>query len=279
MNPQSPFNQGGQAPYQPQPPMQPNSQQPLNPQQPLSNQQFPQQTMQPAPQPGYAPIQPASVPPIAPRPRKTSKVWIILTIVFILLTLGGAGAAVWAFMNYNEQKATVDSQVTAAVATAVKKEQDDAAAHLLEVENTPNRLFTGPSDYGNLSFNYSKLWSTYVAKDALKGGNYEAYFNPVSVPPVAPAERYALRVTIVEQDYDQVLNTYQNLVTSGQLQSSAYKVDETTSGTRLDGNFTKDIRGSAIIFKIRDKTVTLRTDAETFREYFDALIKTIKFDK
>ena len=56
------------------------------------------------------------------------------------------------------------------------------------------------------------------------------------------------------------------------------KADE-QNGTRLDGSFTEDIRGSAVIFKIRDKTVTLRSDAETFRADFDALIKTITFNK
>lgn len=187
--------------------------------------------------------------------------------------------AVWAMSQYQTEKTTVDSQVTTAVAEAVKKEQDEAAAHLLEVENAPNRKFIGPSDYGSLSFDYSKLWSVYVAKDAANGGNYEAYFNPVNVPPVLATERYALRVSIVEQDYDKVLATYQPLVTQGELKSSPFKIDETTSGTRLDGNFTKDIRGSAVVFKIRDKTVTLRTDAETFKPYFDALVQTITFDK
>ena len=269
MNPETPYNPNGQAPYQPQGA-------PLQPAQPVQLQQ-PYTVPQPAPQPGYAPASPQNIPPLAPR--KKSKLWIILTFVFIFTTLAGAGLGVWALLNYYEQKATVDSQVTSAVAEAVKHEQDVAAKHLLEVENTPNRAFGGPSDYGNLSFDYSKLWSVYVAKDASKGGNFEAYLNPKTVPPVTAAERFALRVLIEEKDYDQVISSYNSLVTKGDLQASTYKIDETTSGTRLDGNFTKDIRGSAVIFKIRDKTVTLRSDAETFKEYFEALIKTVKFDK
>lgn len=265
MNPQTPFNPNGQAPYQPQ-----GAPQPTQLQQPYG-------VPQAAPQPGYAPIPPAGIPPIAPR--KKSKVWLVLTFVFIFTTLAGAGLGVWALLNYFEQKNTVDSQVTAAVAEAVKNEQDVAAKHLLEVENAPNRAFGGPSDYGNLSFSYSKLWSVYVNKDATKGGNFEAYLNPKTVPPVSASERYALRVLIEEKDYDQVISSYDNLVKKGDLKTSTYKIDETTSGTRLDGNFTKDIRGSAVVFKIRDKTVTLRTDAETFKDYFEALIKTVKYDK
>ncbi len=279
MNPENPFNSNGQTPYQPQTaPLQP-AQPGQYVQQPAQSGQLqqPYPVPQPAPQPGYTPIPPAHVPPISHH--KKSKLWVILTFVFIFTTLVGAGLGIWALINYLDEKSTVQSQVTAAVAESVKHEQDVAAAHLLEVENTPNRAFGGPSDYGNLSFNYSKLWSVYVAKDASKGGTFEAYLNPKTVPPVSPAERFALRVLIEEKDYDQVINSYQSLVTKGDLKVGTYKIDETTSGTRLDGNFTKDIRGSAVIFKIRDKTVTLRTDAETFKEQFDALIKTVKFDK
>jgi len=51
------------------------------------------------------------------------------------------------------------------------------------------------------------------------------------------------------------------------------------NGTRLDGAFTKDIRGYAVIFKIRDKTLTIRTDANTFKSDFNKLINTIKFNE
>ncbi len=263
MNPESPFSPGQQTP------------------QPYAQQSAPlgvEPTPLPQPQ---QPYQPAVQPPMQKLPTQSggSKTWMIIAIVAIVTTLTATGLGIWAFMNYLDQKDNVDSKVTSAVATAVKDEQDKAAAHLLEVENNPNRLFSGPDDYGHLTFNYSKLWSTYVEKDAHSGGTYAAYLNPASVPPVSSTERYALRVTIEDKDYDKVISSYQNLVSRGDLKSSTFKLDDETSGTRLDGNFTKDIRGAAVIFKIRDKTVTLRTDAVTFKKQFDALIKTIQFNK
>jgi len=51
------------------------------------------------------------------------------------------------------------------------------------------------------------------------------------------------------------------------------------NGVRLDGNFTKEIRGSAVVFKIRDKTAVIQTDADTFKHDFNTLIKTISFVK
>ena len=110
------------------------------------------------------------------------------------------------------------------------------------------------------------------------GGTYEAYFNPGVVPMIDNKQQDALHVTIEEKDYDKVVDSYKQPVSKGELKSSSVKFAE-QNGTRLDGSFTKDIRGQAVIFKIRDKTVTVRSDAETFKEDFEALIKTIEFNK
>lgn len=270
MNPQTPFTPGGQAPYQPPQQPQPQYGQPQG----YAPQPQPVQPVQPA-APSYAPIPPSST---APLPRKRSKLWIILTFVFIFTTIAALGGGIWALTNYFDQRDNVDSRVTAAVATAVKEQQDKDAADFLEKEKQPNRQFAGPDDYGRLSFDYPKTWSIYVANDATDGNKYEAYFNPVSVPAVSNAQRFALRVTIETVDYDQQLKLYERLVKEGTLKSSSATADS-QNGTRLEGNFTKDIKGTAVLFKIRDKTVTLRTDADTFTGDFDALLKTITFNK
>lgn len=259
----------------PEYPFQPQQQPPQTPQQPNPQYYMPGTAPQPAPQPGYTPIPPANIPPVR---RKPSKLLLIFTIVFIITTLAGVGVAIWAYMNYKDQKDNVDSKITSAVAEATKKQADKLAADFAEAEKEPNRLFVGPDDYGRLSFKYPKTWSVYEAKDATSGGNYEAYLNPGVVPPVANDQQYALHVTIEDKDYDKVVDTYKQLVGKGDLVSSSVKADE-QNGTRLDGSFTKDIRGSAVIFKIRDKTVTIRSDADTFKEDFNALIQTITFNK
>jgi hypothetical protein len=118
----------------------------------------------------------------------------------------------------------------------------------------------------------------YIKQDVTQSGDYEAFLNPVSVPPVSDTQQFALRVEIQQQDYDKVIATYSTLVKKGDLKSSAVSVGG-TNGTRLDGSFTKNIRGSAVVFKIRDKTVVLRSDADTFKPDFDALIATVKFNQ
>lgn len=210
------------------------------------------------------------------REQGTVNLWLILSIVFIVTTVIAGGFLTWALINYFDQKDNVDTKIAIAVSTAVKEQADKDAADFEKEEKLPNRSFAGPDDYGSVTFEYPKTWSVYVDKDASSGGIYQAYLNPVSVPPVSQSTQYALRVTIESKDYDQVVKSYDALVKKGDLTASAVKASG-EDGTRLDGAFTKDIRGSAVIFKIRDKTLTIRTDAQTFRGDFDALIATISF--
>jgi hypothetical protein len=201
---------------------------------------------------------------------------MIAIIGLSLLVVAAAGAAIWAYMGYTEQKTNVDGKIQVAELNARKEQAEEEAEKFAQREKEPNRQFVGPDDYGRLTFNYPKTWSAYVARDVSRGGTYEAYLNPVLVPPASSTQQYALRVLIEERDYDQTVKTYENLVKKGDLRTSAVSANG-HSGTRLDGNFTKDIRGAAVIYKIRDKTLTLRTDADTFKPDFENLIKTIDF--
>lgn len=201
-------------------------------------------------------------------------------IAIILMSVGmvALGAlAVWLYINYNDQKTNVDEKVGLAVAAAKNEQAKTDDDKFQAREKEPNRQFAGPDDYGRLTFMYPKTWSVYVAKDVTQGGSYQAYFNPITVPPVSDRQQFAIRVTIESRDYDQVVKSYETLVKSGKLSSSAVSANG-HDGTRLDGSFTSDIRGSAVIYKIRDKTVTIRTDADTFKPDFENLIKTINFN-
>jgi hypothetical protein len=204
---------------------------------------------------------------------------LIATIGLSVVTVGLVILSVWAIMNYNNQKDTVDSQVSTAVATAKKTQADSDETKFNERDKEPNRQFVGPDDYGRLTFNYPKTWSVYISSDVTSdGGTYQAYLNPVSVPPIGNGQLFALRVTIEEQDYSSIISNYASLVKSGKLSSSSVTADGIT-GTRLDGAFSDDLRGSAVIFKIRDKTATIRTDANTFEPDFNAIVASIKFNE
>jgi hypothetical protein len=201
---------------------------------------------------------------------------LIAIIGLIVLLLAAGSAAIWAYLNYNEAKTDVDGKVNVAVLQAKKDQGDIDEQKFAQREKEPNRQFVGPDDFGRLTFDYPKTWSVYEAKDGTST-SYEAYLNPVTVPPVSSTTQYSLRIVIEPKDYDQVVKTYEPLVKKGDLRTSAVSANG-NNGTRLDGNFTKDIRGSAVIYKIRDKTLTVRTDADTFKPDFESLIKTINFN-
>lgn len=278
MNPE--FQYPPQAPQQPSQPGQFPGAAPGQPAQAPQPTQFaaaPQPVA--TPQPATGPYPPASQLPVQPVHHNYARKWVIMTFVFIFTTLSVTIAGVWLYMNYRDAKDNVDSKVSTARADADKERADKDAADFLEKEKQPNRQFVGPDDYGRLAFDYPKTWSVYEAKNAsTNGGTYEVYFNPGVVPLVASNQQYALHVTIEQKDYDKVVDSYKSQVSKGDLKASSIKVGDQT-GTRLDGSFTKDIRGSAIIFKIRDKTVTMRSDAATFTDDFNKLITTITFNK
>lgn len=203
---------------------------------------------------------------------------LVAVVVLSLALVGFAGLSIWALLQYKEQKTNVDGKIATAVAAAEKDQADADEKKFAEREKQPNREFTGPSDYGSLSFFYPKTWSVYVANLGGEGDDYEAYLNPVTVPPVSDTQRVALRVQILNQEYSTTLEEYQNDVEDGLLKSSVVKFGKET-GTRLDGKFSDDIRGAAVVFKIRDKTAVLRTDADTFKADFNKIIKSVTYNQ
>jgi len=205
-----------------------------------------------------------------------TNVWLLVGVIFIVLTALLGGAFGWALVNYFDQKDNVDTKVSTAVNEAVKKQADADAATFEAEDKKPNRQFAGPEDFGALSFDYPKTWSTYIEEDA-SDGVFKAYLNPVAVPPIDEKTQFALRITIQTENYDRLIESFQELVKKGDLKSSVVKINGVDS-SRLDGKFSDDIRGSAVIFKIRDKTVVVRTDADTFKGDFDALVTSIKFN-
>lgn len=205
-------------------------------------------------------------------------IFAIIALVILVLVFGSF--SIWAYINYLDQKQDVDSKVQEAVASAVLTENKKSEAAIEKYKNETTTLFVGPSDYGRLTFEYPKFWSAYQATDVSEGGGatYEAYLNPVLVPPVSETTKFALRVTIEQKTFDQSVEDYQKLIEKGELKSSAYS-DGTRTGTKLVGNFNDDIYGTAVLIKMRDRTLTIRTDGDVFKDSFETILKTVKFNQ
>lgn len=198
---------------------------------------------------------------------------ILVSLAAVLL----AGLSVYLFLQYNEQKTDVDGKVAIAEADARREQQEADDTKFAQREKEPNREFVGPDDYGRLTFSYPKTWSVYVAKDITQSTTYEAYLNPVVVPPTGGKQQFALRVVIEDKDFDTVIASYDGRVKKGDLKSSPTSANG-VNGTRFDGSFDENRRGAVVIYKLRDKTISVFTDADTFKPDFEELVKTIKFN-
>jgi len=216
--------------------------------------------------------------PFTPQPlpmeKKNSIVEIIILVVVSLVAVIAIGFATYFYLQWGEAQTNIDGKIAEAEAIAREDQQRIAEENFAEREKEPNRVFTGPADYGSLSFMFPRTWSVYVAKDASRGGDFEAFFNPGQVNAVAADTINALRMSIINRPIDTVRTTYDGLVKSGKLSQSVFQMGSIT-GDRYEGEFSTNITGIMIMFKVNDKTAILRTDAMIFSSDFERLIETV----
>lgn len=215
-------------------------------------------------------------------PAKKDLSWltIVAIVVLGLLFIVAGALAIRYYGQYQEASTNLRAKEDKAALNAQKQQADADEKKFAEREKQPFKQFAGPDNYGRVTFQYPKTWSVYEASNAQSDGQtYNAYLNPGVVPPTSNSDtqRFALRVTIEQNDLKTVLDNYQSEIEAGTLKSSSVTVNG-HDGTRLDGMLTDQIRGSAVLFPIRDKVLTIRTDANTFGADFDRIVKTIDFN-
>ena len=243
-----------------------------------------------APQP-FGPSAPGTVPnfgtaavtstpdPVPVTPNKTANRNLIETIILVVVSVIAVvfiGLFIWKYIEWDTVKTDVDGQIDAAVAMAVAENTTKLENEFTEREKYPYKSFMGPADYGSLSFEYPKTWNVYVAKDASNGGDFEAYLNPGEVQPVSATTVNALRVIIRNQAFDNVVRTYDSLVQGGKLTVVSRNVGSTVANV-YTGDLPSNIRGTVTIFKLRDKTVMIQTDAAIFSDEYYRLLDTVTF--
>ncbi len=209
---------------------------------------------------------------------KSSLIKTIVIVVLSLVSVTFIGLFIWMFVSYNDARTDVDGQISAAVNAAVDEQVMKDEAEFAEREKDPYRTFAGPVDYGELSFEYPKTWSLYVASDASNGGDFKALFNPIEVN--ASSAINALRLTIRDAAYDTVSAEYQKEMNK---KDSGLTVESITfngiAGDKYTGKIPgTELSGYIVIFKIRDKTAILQTDSVLFEGDFFTLLNTVRFN-
>ena len=227
---------------------------------------------------------PSIVPPTTPAdipqfkndgPGKT-----IAIIILTLTTVAFVGLFIWTFINWTDASTNLQGQIDNAVAIAINDREAELELEFAEREKTPYTTFSGPEDYGNLSFPYPKTWSLYVENDAGTGRDYTAYLNPGGVQPLSKTTVCALRVTIRNSSSDSVIAEWQRYVEKGSMTVSVIKVNNGESTANVyTGTLPSGLPGSAAIMKIRDKTAIIQTDStEVFNSDFTNILSSLTFN-
>lgn len=199
---------------------------------------------------------------------------IVMSTVLGLLLFIGVVSIVWITISFLDLKTNQEIRLKANADAVRLETTQKLEADFAEREQKPYEAFVGPDDLGRVSFTYPKTWSIFINKDAQP---YEAYFHPRQVRPINSNSRYAMRLLIEDSDYTKVLSKYDSLLKSGKLRQSVVTINGQQS-TKYEGQFSDRITGTAVIFKIRDKTVTIRTDIdETYKDQFNKIIESLTF--
>lgn len=247
------------------------------------------------PQPGTAqPITPPNLPsagqtappqippqfnPTAARTARPSTGFIVALVLTGLFAAVFAGLFIWMFVQWDEVKTDVDGKIDAAVATAIGQKTIELGKQCNEEKKSPYVPFAGPVDYGELNFVFPKTWSLYEANPVRGNDDYLAYLNPGKVTKESKESRYALRVSILNQLSERVIESYDKKVSSGDLKLTVHPVNGENANI-YTGKFSDEVEGIAAVFRIRDKTVVLQTDSsKVFGEEFFNILKTVKYNK
>lgn len=199
---------------------------------------------------------------------------MVLLVLFILLFFGALGFGIWAYGERNDYKLHTDQKIEEAVAIAEQKKSDEKDKDFLEKEKNPFRQFKGLSQFGSVDITYPKTWAAYVDQSGKGQTPIDGYFHPNVVPGTGSGTAFALRIQVIEQNYDQVMGGYKSRVTSNKLRATPYTLPKVPQvlGSRLDGEVDKDLNGSAVVLPLRDKTVKITAQSQEFMADFNNII-------
>lgn len=246
-------------------------------------QQIPQPQAMPSMQTMQAPPMPimtapqamqAPTPSTAPAQKKSHIGEIILIIFIFIIAAAAVGGAIYCYTQYDElnREVLADRSIKVDNAKAEQKIQDEQNYEIRTKKTT--REFTGPSDFGALTFEYPKEWNVYIADDSSTDPGFTAYFSPDYVKPL-DSENQGLVLEINSSNYENQIKQYENNLISSQ----AYSQNGLT-GSIFTGKLDKkaDSRtGKAVVLQINNYSATIMTpDYDTYGAQFDVIISTLR---
>lgn len=203
----------------------------------------------------------------------------ILLIPFILVTLfffGAAGMGIHAFGQRQHYQNNIDEITQAFVEVSNKALNEQKDKEFAEKAKYPFNTYTSSASTGTAILKYPKNWAAYVEEQNQGSLPVNAYFYPNFVPNVQENKtNFALRMRIIQQTYDSVLQQYTPQIQRGTVKLRPYKPDNVPGviGSRLDGAVQTQKQGTMVIMPVRDKTVQIWTEAQVYNaDYFNIIL-------
>ncbi|HPR09062.1 MAG TPA: hypothetical protein PLT04_00650 [Candidatus Saccharibacteria bacterium] len=197
--------------------------------------------------------------------------FVVMGLALIGLIIFGA----WSFGERSTYKSKSDQLVATAVAENTKKVQAEEAVKYAEAAKNPLKTYVGPDAYGSVRMEFPKTWSAYNQGIPNGATPVDVFLNPDIVPPVnAQDATFALRVQVLASTYSSVLGQYTAQQRTGKVTVAPFRLTAVPSvvGSRVDGQITPKKQGSVIILPLRDKTLKVWTESETFMNDFNNII-------
>ena len=200
--------------------------------------------------------------------------WLIAFIFTLIIFLAAAGFGIWAYTGKQDYKNNVDAKIVVASEKAVAANTAKLEAQFLEREKEPLRTYNGPESYGSLAISYPKTWSAYVDDSGKGAAPVDGSFNPKYVPGLNSGSSVALRSQVLNTKYAQTIKSFESAIKSGKATATPYSLPKVPGivGLRVDGEIKTGKQGSLIVLPLRDKTITVWTEAPQFIPDFNTII-------
>lgn len=193
-------------------------------------------------------------------------------IAVSVLLIAAITFALWAYSGRQDYKNNVDQKIATSNKEVIKKTQADDQTKYAEAAKNPYSVYKGPSNFGSVSVTHPKTWSVYVDSDRDDGNGLSVYMNPGKVSPISSDKATsALRVTVVSEQYSSAVQQFSDL--EG-VKISAYKLPKVKNvvGTRIDGQIEDSKKGSMIVLPLRDKTLKIWTESNSYLKDFNKIV-------
>lgn len=196
-------------------------------------------------------------------------VLLIPLILASLFLMGALAFGFWAFGERQDYKNNSDEKVAAAVAVAKQQEGIVKDKQYAEAAKLPLKTYNGPEQSGSIALQYPKTWSAYVVAGSNGDASLDGYFNPDVVPSTDDENStFALRLQVVDNPYSDELQDYQG---NEEVTIAPYALPKLPKviGVRISGQIEENKKGSMVVLPVRDKTLKIFTESESYLNDFD----------